>query len=165
MKLRIFTDGACSGNPGPGGWAALFALDETNEVISGHDASTTNNRMELLAVVEGLTNAMKKHKQYDVLEVHSDSAYVVNAITKQWLAKWKVNGWKTSTKEDVKNHDLWKQLNDLLLKGRKTGKQITFVKVKGHDGILLNEIVDTRARSESVIAKRKVEGMKNGNVL
>lgn len=165
MKLRIFTDGACSGNPGPGGWAALFALDEINEVISGHDISTTNNRMELLAVVQCLKDAFKKHKQYDVLEVHSDSAYVVNAITKQWLAKWKMNGWKTSTKEDVKNHDLWKQLDELLTKGRNAGKQITFIKVKGHDGVLLNEIVDTRARSESVIAKRKAEGMKDGNIL
>lgn len=159
MKLRIFTDGACSGNPGPGGWASLFALDETNEVISGHDTSTTNNRMELLAVIEGLKRALQKYTQYDVLEVHSDSAYVVNAITKQWLAKWKMNHWKTSTKEDVKNHDLWKQLDDLLISSRKAGKQITFIKVKGHDGVLLNEIVDTRARSESVIAKRKVEGV------
>lgn len=165
MKLRIFTDGACSGNPGPGGWAALFALDETNVVISGHDTSTTNNRMELLAVVQCLKDAFERYKRYNVLEIHSDSAYVVNAITKQWLVKWKMNGWKTSTKEDVKNHDLWKQLDELLTKGRKAGKQITFVKVKGHDGVLLNEIVDARARSESVIAKKKVEGVKDGDIL
>lgn len=165
MKLRIFTDGACSGNPGPGGWAALFALEETNEVVSGHETDTTNNRMELLAVVRGLTDALKKYKQYEMLEVHSDSAYVVNAIVKQWLVKWKMNGWKTSTKEDVKNHDLWKQLDDLLLSCTKSGKRVAFVKVKGHDGVLLNEIVDTRARSESMIAKKKVEDVNNGDVL
>lgn len=155
MRLRIFTDGACSGNPGPGGWAALFALDETNEVISGHEIETTNNRMELLAVVNGLAKS-KEFKQYDVLEIHSDSAYVVNAITKQWLAKWKMNGWKTSTKENVKNYDLWKRLDALLAESCLLGRQVTFVKVKGHDGVLLNEIVDTRARSESIIAKGKL---------
>ena len=157
MKLRIFTDGACSGNPGSGGWACLLALDEDNEITSGHELYTTNNRMELLAVIEGLKRAFDK-QQYDVLEIHSDSAYVVNAITKQWLPKWKMNGWKTLTQDDVKNHDLWKQLDDLLIEGRKEKKRITFIKVKGHDGILLNEMVDLRARSESMIAKKKAEG-------
>lgn len=157
MKLRIFTDGACSGNPGAGGWASLFALEERNEMISGHEVHTTNNRMELSAVVEGLKEAFKK-EEYDVLEVHSDSAYVVNAVSKQWLTKWKMNGWKTAAQEEVKNYDLWKQLDELLNEGRKAGKQISFIKVKGHDGILLNEMVDLRARSESVIAKRKTGG-------
>jgi ribonuclease HI len=157
MKLRIFTDGACSGNPGPGGWAALFALEERNEVISGHDTATTNNRMELLAVLEGLKTMKEKFPCYDIIEVHSDSAYVVNALTKGWLATWKSNRWKTSTRDDVKNSDLWQELDKLLIQLRKM-YNITFVKVKGHDGVLLNEIVDVRARSESLIAKRESEG-------
>ena len=155
-RLRIFTDGACSGNPGPGGWAVLFALDETNVVISGHDVSTTNNRMELMAVLEALNEALMTYDSFSELEIHSDSAYVVNAVTKQWIQKWKKNGWKTTAKEQVKNSELWKELDGLLSMAK--NKTITFIKVKGHSGITLNEIVDVRARSESVIAKKEAEG-------
>ena len=157
MKLQIFTDGACSGNPGPGGWAAIFALSKNAVAITGRELDTTNNRMELLAVVRSLSDALQKYQQYDVIEIHSDSSYVVNAITKQWLLRWKMNGWKTTTRTDVKNHDLWQQLDTLLIEGRKRGKQINFIKVKGHDGVLLNEMADHHAQSEACKAKKILE--------
>lgn len=150
MKLRIFTDGACSGNPGPGGWAAVFALKEENEILSGGVEETTNNRMELLAVVNALRYYINKYSQhYKEVEIHSDSAYVVNALTKGWLAKWRMNNWKTVTNDDVKNCDLWEELDDLIVACRLIRNcSLTLVKVKGHDGVLLNEMVDERARKE-----------------
>ena len=97
MKLRVFTDGSCSGNPGPGGWAAMFNYPDRMEVVSGHELSTTNNRMELMAVAQALLNVVENgdHMNYEAVEIHSDSAYVVNAITKGWLEQWKNNGWRT----------------------------------------------------------------------
>lgn len=147
MKLRIFTDGACSENPGAGGWAALFTEKEKFKMIGGNEICTTNNRMELTAVVEGLKVAARQ-KKYDKIEVHSDSAYVVNAVNKKWIDKWKSNGWKTSQKEDVKNRDLWEQL-DLLL----SISDVEFIKVKGHAGNTFNEMCDKRAREEVLKAK------------
>ena len=165
MKLRIFTDGACSGNPGPGGWAALFTYPESNRIISGNEESTTNNRMELMAVVRALsevldedwTSCVRPIDSYDDIEIHSDSAYVVNAVSKGWLKVWQTNGWKTSTREAVKNSELWEQLIQIMKGVEECGATIKFVKVKGHNGNLFNEMVDERARSESIIAKKKVE--------
>lgn len=166
MKLRIFTDGACSGNPGPGGWATLFALPERNEVISGHAVGTTNNRMELLAVIEGLEHAIEEGwdndemlvNGYSGIEIHSDSAYVVNALEKGWLTMWQKNHWQTSKGEPVKNYDLWQRLLRAMNSAKALNIDVAFVKVKGHNGVCLNEIVDTRARSEALIAKKEAEG-------
>ena len=155
MKLRIFTDGACSGNPGPGGWATLLLLPEGNKMISGHAVETTNNRMELLAVVKALFYGMTDYK-YNEIEIHSDSAYVVNAVMKDWLSVWQANGWKTSNKEAVKNSDLWKRLLSYMETAQRADVTVKFVKVKGHDGNYFNEMVDEKAREESNIAKKKV---------
>lgn len=159
-KLRVFTDGACSGNPGPGGWAVAVALEEDNEMLSGHEMDTTNNRMELMAVISALELINQKYGYYNQVEVHSDSAYVVKAITNNWLHGWKSNGWRTASKDEVKNKDLWKRLDEQLVIAREANRSVTFVKVKGHAGNLMNEIVDVRARGESIIAKKKQEAGK-----
>lgn len=164
MKLRIFTDGACSGNPGPGGWAALFTLPKENEMFSGNEKETTNNRMELLAVVKALGHALVLGN-YEEVEIHSDSAYVVNAIAKHWIDSWKMNGWKTIKGEQVKNNELWNTLAHQLEVARKESIKVTFVKVKGHSGNLFNEMVDERARNEALKAKKKVEARKDVSTL
>lgn len=173
MKLRIFTDGACSGNPGPGGWATLFALSTGNAMFSGCEERTTNNRMELMAVIvalEKVTDGSKPWRDdstelYNEVEICSDSAYVVNAISKNWIQVWQTNNWQTSTGGQVKNSELWKQLVVLIRKAKSLGITVRFVKVKGHDGNLFNEIVDERARNESSIAKKKVEANEYVNIL
>lgn len=147
MKLRIFTDGACSDNPGPGGWAAVFCLKNGYKTISGNEKETTNNRMELIAVIEAIKKA--KSKGFEDIEVHSDSAYVVNAVNKGWITNWKFNNWKTAKKDDVKNKDLWVQLDELISGENK----ITFIKVKGHSGNTFNEIADDLAVVERDKAK------------
>lgn len=121
--VMIYTDGACSGNPGPGGWGALLMLGEHRKEISGCEADTTNNRMELMAAIQALSALKKSCKAM----LYSDSAYLVRAFNEGWLDKWQKNGWKNSKKEEVENRDLWEQLIDLA--GRHT---VTFVKVKGH---------------------------------
>ncbi len=137
-KIIIYTDGACSGNPGPGGWGAVLLHGRNRKEISGAEVLTTNQRMELLAVVKAL-EALKV-TGWDV-EVHSDSAYVVNAFTQKWLDKWQQNGWKNSKKEDVANQDLWKDLLRLTALNR-----VAMKKVKGHSGDELNERCDQLAR-------------------
>jgi ribonuclease HI len=109
--VKIYTDGACSGNPGPGGWAAVLIFDKNEKEISGFDAATTNNRMELLAAIRGL-ETLKNTMGYRV-ELYSDSSYLVNAMNKGWLNKWKTNNWKTADKKAVKNVDLWTVLDKL----------------------------------------------------
>lgn len=166
MKLRIFTDGACSGNPGPGGWAALIALPEGNKLISGCEEQTTNNRMELLAVMRALCEVLGEEwdseeriaDNYDEIEIHSDSAYVVNAINKNWITGWERNGWRTAGGDQVKNNELWRDFMALVSAANREGFKISFVKVKGHSGNLFNEIVDERARCEATKIKKKVEG-------
>lgn len=158
MKLRIFTDGACSDNPGPGGWAAIINLKEGYAVLKGHETSTTNNRMELMAVVKVLSKIMKESidgfdKSKDKIEIHSDSAYVVNAINDKWTVKWKLNGWKTTKGADVKNRELWEELMSLLMAFKSNGIKISFIKVKGHNGNALNEMADKVARSQVEEAK------------
>ncbi|MEA2194398.1 MAG: ribonuclease [Solirubrobacteraceae bacterium] len=140
--IELWTDGACSGNPGPGGWAAILVargpdggLAKQVE-LSGADPATTNNRMELQAVVSGL-RALERPVQ---LTVHTDSSYVMDAIVKAWHVGWVKRGWKTAAKQPVKNRDLWEEL--LVLVARHT---ITWHKVKGHAGVALNERCDELA--------------------
>lgn len=157
MKLRVFTDGSCSGNPGPGGWAAMFNYSDRMEEISGHELSTTNNRMELMAVAQALSNIIENGDalDYEAIEICSDSAYVVNAITKGWLEQWKSNGWRTKGGDAIKNCNLWKEIaaNTDVIRKMVT---LEFKKVKGHDGNLFNEMADARACEETAEAKRKL---------
>ena len=163
MILRIFTDGACSCNPGPGGWASVISnYGECGEykIISGNEELTTNNRMELMAVLKTLEHLMSGKveglsKNDDKIYIHSDSAYVVNAINDNWVTKWKVNKWKTSKGEDVKNKELWEELVSILWALVGEGWKIKLIKVKGHAGNVLNELADKEARGQSLAAKYK----------
>lgn len=148
--IIVYTDGACSNNPGgPGGWAATLNFDDRYDVISGYELSTTNNRMELTAVVEAIKHLLKKG--YNKIIINSDSAYVVNAINKGWLFEWAKKDWCTKQGSDLANSDLWKQLYDYC-----TRKSITimFNKVAGHAGHTFNEIADKEAKKEVEHAKR-----------
>jgi ribonuclease HI len=162
MRVRIFTDGACSENPGPGGWAAVFNFEDKCRTISGNERLTTNNRMELRAVVEVFkrilriwTKVGKGCAQYDIF---SDSAYVVNTINNNWLEVWQGNNWQTTKHEDVKNKDLWEEFSKLRTQAKKLGVSITINKVKGHSGNTFNELVDKLAREESIKAKEGAQG-------
>lgn len=155
MKVRIFTDGACSENPGPGGWAAVFNTEKKCYTISGNELHTTNNRMELRAVVEALRKILskRKHKSKNQYDIFSDSAYVVNTINNNWLEKWKMNGWKTTKGRDVKNRELWEEMNELIGNINRKDIEVTFHKIKGHSGNMFNELVDKIAKEESIKAK------------
>lgn len=133
--IEIFTDGACSGNPGPGGWAAILRCNEHEKELWGGESATTNNRMELTAVIEGL-NALKRKGP---VTIHTDSRYVLDGAS-QWLKNWKARGWKTADKKPVKNDDLWIRL-DSACKPHK----IKWLWVKGHAGNELNERADALA--------------------
>lgn len=122
-KITLYTDGACSGNPGKGGWGALLMYNGTKKEISGAEMNTTNNKMEITAVIQGL----KQLKEPCEVDVYSDSAYVVNAFEQNWIEKWQKNNWKTSNKKEVKNIDLWLELITLT-----TVHKVKFIKVKGH---------------------------------
>ncbi len=135
-RVTVFTDGACSGNPGPGGWGAVLMSGAHRKELSGAEAQTTNNRMELSAAI-GALEALKKPS---VVALHTDSNYLKDGITK-WIHGWKRNGWKTADKKPVKNEDLWKRL-DLALKTHK----IEWHWVKGHAGHPENERADELAR-------------------
>ncbi len=137
-SITIYTDGACSGNPGPGGWGAVLIHNDQKKEISGGESQTTNQRMELQAVIGAL--ASLKVTDWDVT-VYSDSAYVVNAFKQNWIGNWQKNGWKNSKKEAVANQDLWQQLLVLMGKNR-----VTMEKVKGHAGDIYNERCDELAR-------------------
>lgn len=149
----IYTDGACSNNPGgPGGWAATLNYEKGYNILSGNEPSTTNNRMELTAVVEALKHVVPHgHK---AIVINSDSAYVINAINKEWIEGWKQKGWKTKAGKDLANCDLWIELYKLL---KKSNTMIFFNKVAGHKGNTFNEIADTEAKKEVIKAKRKLE--------
>lgn len=161
--IKVYTDGACSDNPGPGGWAAAFPFSTCIKNIKGMEVQTTNNRMELKAVVKAFEWIKDKRKKGDVevtkeakIEIYSDSAYVINSITKNWLEVWKVNGWKTTKGEDVKNRDLWEEFYEARKSLRRFGYTIEFIKVKGHSGDTFNEMVDKFARQQSEMAKREL---------
>ncbi len=140
LKLvDLYTDGACSGNPGPGGWAAILKFGEHTKEISGNFHSTTNNRMELFAVISGL-GALKQRCR---VRVHSDSAYVVNAFEKRWIDGWQRNGWKTADKKNVENQDLWKLL---LMTMRK--HEVSYHKVPAHQDHVENNRCDELAKAE-----------------
>lgn len=153
MKIKIYTDGACSGNPGSGGWGVVICLPHKTEKHSGYEAETTNNRMELTAVINALQIMLEKIYQEAVtklndlpdLEIFSDSAYVVNAVNLKWLYFWKGNNYINSKGEDVKNKDLWEVLDSILQEIEFIGCNLTFTKVKGHAGNPLNELADRLA--------------------
>lgn len=136
MEVLIYTDGACSGNPGPGGWAAILVSRGKEKELSGYVETTTNNRMELTAAIEGL----KALKMPCDVTIYSDSAYLVNAFTQNWIENWKQNGWRNSSKAQVSNMDLWIMLDEL----SKTHK-ISWVKVKGHSDHPYNNRCDKLA--------------------
>lgn len=135
--IDIFTDGACSGNPGPGGWGAILRSGGHEREISGGEKATTNNRMELMAVIQALS-ALKKSS---TVTVHTDSRYVMDGATK-WILGWKKNGWKTADKKPVKNEDLWKELDGAL-----GGHDVSWRWVKGHSDHVENERADALARA------------------
>ena len=137
-EVTIYTDGACSGNPGPGGWGAMLMYKGNKKEISGGKENTTNNVMELTAVIEGL----KLLKFPCKVKVYSDSAYVVNAFIQKWIYGWIKNGWKNSSKEPVKNKELWQELYELT----KT-HEVEFIKVKGHADNENNNRCDELARN------------------
>jgi ribonuclease HI len=134
-KITIYTDGACSGNPGKGGWAAVIVEDKNEKTISGSEPLTTNNRMELSAVI----NALREVGSAE-LDIYTDSKYVKNGI-ESWIKNWKMNGWMTAAKQPVKNKDLWLELDILVSK-----KEIEWKWVKGHSNDHYNTIVDEAAR-------------------
>ena len=133
-EVEIYTDGACKGNPGPGGWGAVLRSGTSEKELFGGEANTTNNRMELMAVIEALT-ALKRPCR---ITLHLDSEYVRKGIT-EWVAGWKAKGWRTSTKQPVKNVDLWQRL-DALVAG--SGHVIDWRWVRGHSGNAGNERAD-----------------------
>ena len=135
--VDIFTDGACSGNPGPGGWGALLRYDETEKKISGGAARTTNNRMEMMAAIAAL-EALKRPSR---VRLHTDSTYLKDGITK-WIHAWKARGWKTAAKKPVKNQDLWQRLE-----AAQEGHEVEWFWVKAHAGHPENERADALARA------------------
>ena len=135
MKLKIYTDGACSGNPGKGGWAAIILDGKNQSNISGSENKTTNNRMELMAPIM----ALKKIKKKSEIIIYTDSRYVKDGIT-EWIKKWKLNNWKSSNKKPVKNKDLWVKLDDYCQK-----HNVSWKWVKAHAGNKLNNLADQLA--------------------
>ena len=131
-QVIIYTDGACRGNPGPGGWGALIKIDNAEKEIFGGQPNTTNNQMELTAAIKGLA-ALKENCN---VELFTDSRYVMDGIT-QWIQNWKKNNWRTSAKKDVKNKELWQKLDNLI-----TQHQVQWHWVKGHSGDAGNETAD-----------------------
>lgn len=134
-SVELFTDGACKGNPGPGGWGTLLRFKDSEKELFGGEPDTTNNRMELMAVIKGL-EVLKRPVQ---LKIVTDSQYVKQGIT-QWIAGWKRNGWRTAAKKPVKNRDLWERLDALL-----TQHQVQWQWVRGHTGHPENERADQLA--------------------
>ena len=134
--ITLYTDGACSGNPGPGGWAGLLMYNGRERVVTGAEKLTTNNHMELAAVVESI----RVLKEPCVIAVHTDSAYIANAFNEGWIENWLRRGWMTAGKKPVKNQDLWKDLLSLMKQ-----HEVTFVKVKGHADNEWNNRVDRLA--------------------
>ena len=139
-QVTIFTDGACSGNPGPGGWGAVLISGENEREICGGEPATTNNRMELMAAIQALETLKRPCK----VELHTDSQYVRNGIT-QWINGWKARGWKTADKKPVKNDDLWKRLD-----AARARHEVDWRWVKGHNGHELNERADRLANKGMV---------------
>ena len=137
-KVTIYTDGACSGNPGPGGWGAILMYGNSKKEISGGQKNTTNNVMELTAALQ----ALKLLKYPCEVELYSDSAYLVNGFSNGWIYNWKKNNWKTASKEPVKNKEIWEEIYNL-----KKVHKVKFIKVKGHSDNVYNNRCDELARN------------------
>ncbi len=146
--VEVFTDGACLGNPGPGGWAALLRASGTERMLAGGDPATTNNRMELMAAICGL-EALKRPCQ---VVLTTDSRYVMQGI-EQWMAKWVANGWRTADRKPVKNQDLWQRLA-----AANAPHKVRWKWVRGHDGHVENERVDEAARQQAELLRESVCG-------
>jgi ribonuclease HI len=151
--VEVFTDGACLGNPGPGGWAALLRFGGIEKELSGAEPDTTNNRMELMAAIAGI-EALKRACS---VVVTTDSQYVRRGV-EEWMARWKANGWKTSDRKPVKNRDLWERLAAALV-----SHEVRWKWVKGHAGHVENERVDVLAREEALKIKEAKLGMLGTN--
>ena len=145
-KVKIYTDGACSGNPGIGGWGAILFYKDTKKEISGFQKDTTNNQMELTAAIKAL-DLLKVPCEIDL---YSDSAYLINAFKEDWITKWQINGFRTANKKPIQNLDLWKQLIDF-----NNTHKINWIKVKGHADNKYNNRCDALATGE--IAKHRDE--------
>lgn len=142
MKITIYTDGGCTGNPGPGGWGAVLLVDGREIKLSGGDQSTTNNKMELTAVIKALEYVGKNFSFSDDLAIYTDSQYVKNGIT-SWIINWERNGWKTASKKPVKNKEYWISLRTLTKMAK-----IEWFWVKGHSGDKYNEMCDQLVADE-----------------
>ena len=148
MLIEIYTDGACTGNPGPGGWAAIILQKNKEKKLSGGEKHTTNNRMELTAALKALEHCLSKETKENLSEkirIYTDSNYLKEGIT-NWINKWEKNNWKTSDKKSVKNIDLWKKLKNL-----SKSKQIEWKWIKGHSGNPMNDLVDQLAKEATPI--------------
>ena len=148
MEIKIYTDGACVGNPGPGGWAAIVLFEKEKKELFGGEKLTTNNRMELTAAIKALEYCAKEEKEQPSLKhlrIFTDSIYVKEGIT-VWIDNWEKNNWKTSDKKNVKNIDLWKKLKDLV-----KSKQIEWCWIKGHSGDPMNDLADKLAKEATPI--------------
>ena len=139
-RVQVFTDGSCLGNPGPGGWAAILRYNGTEKELSGGFSGTTNNRMELTAVV----NALAALTRTCGVDLYTDSTYIKDAVVKDWLGAWQKNGWKTAAKKPVKNQDLWRELLPLL-----KSHEVRFHWVRGHAGHPENERCDVLAKTHA----------------
>lgn len=139
-EVIVYTDGACSGNPGPGGWAAVLIWNGKRKEISGGEPHTTNNRMEMRAVIE----AFKAFKKPCYVKIHSDSALIINAFIKGWVQGWQKNGWRKADKKPVENKELWQEMLEAM-----APHKVEWIKVKGHSGHELNDRVDALAVAES----------------
>lgn len=169
-EIKIFTDGACSGNLGIGGWSSIFCFPSGVKIYSGNAMHTTNNRMELTAIVKTLAFISTLHdknewikNEVDQFKICSDSAYCINAINKGWIQKWRLNKWKTQSKEDVKNKDLWLLFWRSYLICKDKIPSIIFEKVAGHSGNPQNELADKVARKE--VTDLKVFLIENGETI
>ena len=148
MEITIYTDGACVGNPGPGGWAAIVLLENEKKEIFGGERLTTNNRMELIAAIKGLEYCAKQEEKLPSLKhvkIFTDSTYVKEGIT-VWINNWEKNNWKTSDKKNVKNVDLWKKLKELI-----QFNQVEWNWVKGHSENPMNDLADKLAKKATPI--------------
>ena len=137
IRVAIFTDGACSGNPGPGGWGAILRWGDTERALKGGESETTNNRMELMAAIKALESLNRPVK----VDLYTDSTYVQKGIT-EWIHSWKRRGWKTASRKPVKNEDLWRRLDDLI-----QYQEVSWHWIKGHAGHEDNERADALARA------------------
>ena len=144
MEIKIYTDGSCSKNPGPGGWGAVILFDKEKKQIFGGEQLTTNNRMELTAAIKGIEyciNIEREKITFEIIQIFTDSMYVKDGITR-WINRWEKNNWKTTDKKDVKNVDLWQKLKKLTVI-----KKINWHWVKGHSNNALNDLADNLAKN------------------